>query len=214
MNASTVSGAPSPALRLAIFVPVGPVPAWVARLAGDCASLPDVALVALLRDEGTPPADGEAPRQVALTAPPGVAEWSGANPADSAGWLSGQGVEVLLDLRRAPAPLPQGPARHWTLVPVGDDARSNPAKYREMFQRRAEKGQCVNQPYLGCREFAARFRLVDQPADEAPAIDETRDLGWMLFDMDFTAVNDAKPQFFRADMQHGVIDLTKAQVMG
>lgn len=121
MNASTVSGALSPALRLAIFVPVGPVPAWVARLAGDCASLPDVALVALLRDEGTPPADGEAPRQVALTAPPGVAEWSGANPADSAGWLSGQGVEVLLDLRRAPAPLPQGPARHWTLVPVGDD---------------------------------------------------------------------------------------------
>ena len=100
------------------------------------------------------------------------------------------------------------------LVPVGDDARSNPAKYREMFKRRAEKGQCVNQPYLGCREFSARFRLVDQPADEAPAITETRDLGWMLFDMDFTAGNDPKPQFFRADMQHGVIDLTKAQVMG
>lgn len=103
---------------------------------------------------------------------------------------------------------------HAELVPVGDDARSNPAKYREMFQRRAEKGQCVNQPYLGCREFAARFRLVDHPADEAPAIDETRDLGWMLFDMDFTAVNDPKPQFFRANMQHGVIDLSKAQVMG
>jgi CRISPR-associated protein Cas5d len=100
------------------------------------------------------------------------------------------------------------------LVPVGDDARSNPAKYREMFKRRAEKGQCVNQPYLGCREFSARFRLVDQPADEAPAINETRDLGWMLFDMDFTAVSDPKPQFFRADMQRGVIDLTKAQVMG
>lgn len=103
---------------------------------------------------------------------------------------------------------------HAELVPVGDDARNNPAKYREMFQRRAEKGQCVNQPYLGCREFAARFRLVDQPEDGAPAIDETRDLGWMLFDMDFTAGNDPKPQFFRADMQHGVIDLTKAQVMG
>ncbi len=103
---------------------------------------------------------------------------------------------------------------HAELVPVGDDARNNPAKYREMFQRRAEKGQCVNQPYLGCREFAARFRLVDQPEDGAPAIDETRDLGWLLFDMDFTAVGDPKPQFFRADMQHGVIDLTKAQVMG
>ena len=58
---------------------------------------------------------------------------------------------------------------HAELLPVGDDARANPAKYREMFQRRAEKGQCVNQPYLGCREFAARFRLVTDPDSEAPA---------------------------------------------
>ena len=103
---------------------------------------------------------------------------------------------------------------HADLLAVGDDARSNPAKYREMFQRRAEKGQCVNQPYLGCREFAARFRLVDEPTAEALAIDESRDLGWMLYDMDFAAVDDPKPRFFRADMQRGVIDLTKAQVMG
>ena len=34
-------------------------------------------------------------------------------------------------------------------------------KYTEMFTRRARKGQCVNQPYLGCREFAAQFRLVE-----------------------------------------------------
>ena len=101
---------------------------------------------------------------------------------------------------------------HADLVPVGDDARANPAKYREMFQRRAEKGQCVNQPYLGCREFAARFRLVTDPASEAPALNETRDLGWMLYDMDFAAVDDRKPRFFRADLQNGVIDLTQAQV--
>ena len=103
---------------------------------------------------------------------------------------------------------------HAELLPVGDDARANSAKYREMFQRRAEKGQCVNQPYLGCREFAARFRLIRQLADEAPAIDETRDLGWMLYDMDFTVADDPKPRFFRADMQRGVIDLTTAQVTG
>jgi len=101
---------------------------------------------------------------------------------------------------------------HADLLPVGDDARANPAKYREMFQRRAEKGQCVNQPYLGCREFAARFRLVTDPASEAPALTESRDLGWMLYDMDFAAVNDPKPRFFRADLQNGVIDLTQAQV--
>ncbi|MBL8397302.1 MAG: type I-C CRISPR-associated protein Cas5 [Candidatus Accumulibacter sp.] len=103
---------------------------------------------------------------------------------------------------------------HADLVAVGEDAFDNPAKYREMFQRRAEKGQCVNQPYLGCREFAARFRLVGDPGDEAPAIDESRDLGWMLYDMDFSAVDDPKPRFFRADMRRGVIDLFSAQVMG
>ena len=87
-------------------------------------------------------------------------------------------------------------------------------KYSEMFTRRAGKGQCVNQPYLGCREFAARFRLVDDPASESQALDESRDLGWMLYDMDFENVDDPKPRFFRADMQRGVIDLTKAQVTG
>ena len=101
---------------------------------------------------------------------------------------------------------------HAELLPVGDDSRANPAKYREMFQRRAEKGQCVNQPYLGCREFAARFRLVTDLTSEAPALTESRDLGWMLYDMDFAAVDDPKPRFFRADLQNGVIDLTQAQV--
>ncbi len=103
---------------------------------------------------------------------------------------------------------------HADLLPVDGDALGNPAKYREMFQRRAEKGQCVNQPYLGCREFAARFRLIADPAAESPAIDETRDLGWMLFDMDFAVADDPKPRFFRADMQRGVIDLSTAQVTG
>ena len=101
---------------------------------------------------------------------------------------------------------------HADLLAVGDDARANLAKYREMFQRRAEKGQCVNQPYLGCREFAARFRLVADPTSEAPALNETRDLGWMLYDMDFAAVDDPKPRFFRADLHNGVIDLAQAQV--
>ncbi|MER2602889.1 MAG: type I-C CRISPR-associated protein Cas5c [Candidatus Competibacter phosphatis] len=102
---------------------------------------------------------------------------------------------------------------HAEQVPVGEDALKNPAKYREMFQRRAERGQCVNQPYLGCREFAARFRFIDDLAGEQAALDETRDLGWMLYDMDFAAVDDPKPKFFRAEMQGGVIDLSSAQVM-
>jgi CRISPR-associated protein Cas5d len=49
---------------------------------------------------------------------------------------------------------------HAEMQLVGDEARANPKKYLESFERRALKGQCVNQPYLGCREFAADFHLV------------------------------------------------------
>ncbi len=82
-----------------------------------------------------------------------------------------------------------------------------PAKFFAMFERRARKGQCVNQPYLGCREFAARWRLVDDPATEPPPIAETRDLGWMLHDLDFSDPADPQPRFFRAMMNAGVIEV-------
>jgi CRISPR-associated protein Cas5d len=82
-----------------------------------------------------------------------------------------------------------------------------PAKFFSMFERRARKGQCVNQPYLGCREFAARWRLVDELTAEPPPIAETRDLGWMLHDLDFTAPGDPQPRFFRAEMRQGVIEV-------
>jgi CRISPR-associated protein Cas5d len=85
--------------------------------------------------------------------------------------------------------------------------QSPPAKYRAMFERRAEAGQCVNQPYLGCREFAAHFRHVADPAAEPPPIAETRDLGWILHDLDFTRANDPQPRFFRAQLENGVIDV-------
>jgi CRISPR-associated protein Cas5d len=79
------------------------------------------------------------------------------------------------------------------------------AKYAAMFERRAKKGQCFNQPYLGCREFAAAFRLVDPRAEPAMPLDETRDLGWMLYDLDYSDPANIKPQFFRAEMKAGVI---------
>ncbi|MCX8085965.1 MAG: type I-C CRISPR-associated protein Cas5c [Rhodocyclaceae bacterium] len=91
---------------------------------------------------------------------------------------------------------------------------NTPAKFHEMFLRRAEKGQCINQPYLGCREFACDFRLVRPGENGPPAIQESRDLGWMLYDMDFSNPADPKPTFFRAEMKSGVIDLTNAEVRG
>jgi CRISPR-associated protein Cas5d len=83
-----------------------------------------------------------------------------------------------------------------------------PQKYFAMFERRVRSGQCVNQPYLGCREFDARVRLVDDISSEPPPIAETRDLGWMLHDLDFTRLSDPQPVFFRAQMNAGVIEVS------
>ena len=83
----------------------------------------------------------------------------------------------------------------------------NPGKYNAMFERRASKGQCFNQPYLGTRECSASFRIVNPELEELSApINENRDLGLMLYDMDF-AGNLEKPDamFYHAIMENGVI---------
>lgn len=83
----------------------------------------------------------------------------------------------------------------------------NPAKYNEIFVRRAKKGQCFCQPYLGTREFSASFKLVNLETDnhERP-IAESRDLGIMLYDMDFET-NESNPSamFFHARLENGII---------
>lgn len=81
----------------------------------------------------------------------------------------------------------------------------SPAKYAAMFERRARKGQCFNQPYLGCREFSADFRLVDPQAEPSKPIEESRDLGWMLYDLDYADPVAPTPLFFRAEMNRGVV---------
>lgn len=78
------------------------------------------------------------------------------------------------------------------------------AKYAEMFRRRATRGQCVNQPYLGTREFDCRFRLIDDASQEAAPINETRELGLMLYDLDFAGPA-ATPMFFRAALANGTV---------
>ena len=87
-------------------------------------------------------------------------------------------------------------------------ADENPMKYYQMFERRASQGQCFTQPYLGTREFSASFRLVD-PNELCPALSAeqggNRDLGIMLYDMDFSNPKDIQAMFYRAEMKEGVI---------
>lgn len=87
----------------------------------------------------------------------------------------------------------------------GKDPDSGYGKYVAMFERRAEKGQCFNQPYLGCREFSCSFRLVGEIDSEPSPIDETRTLGWMLYDMDYADRDNPMPRFFNAELVNGVV---------
>lgn len=84
---------------------------------------------------------------------------------------------------------------------------NTPEKFLNMFERRAKKGQCINQPYLGCREFACDFRLIEKPENEPAPINETRGLGWMLYDMDYSNLADPMPRFFDAQMVKGSIKI-------
>ena len=79
------------------------------------------------------------------------------------------------------------------------------AKHIAMFNRRAAAGQCFHRPYLGTREFAAHFELLEEvlPTSNLPEVQRNRDLGWMLHDIDHA--NDHTPYFFRATLVDGVM---------
>ena len=83
----------------------------------------------------------------------------------------------------------------------------NPGKFQDIIKRRLERGQCYSMPYFGTREFAAHFaRCTELPPCPEELLGE-RDLGWMLWDMDYTDPQDIKPKFFRAKLVDGAMDV-------
>lgn len=91
------------------------------------------------------------------------------------------------------------------------NASDNPGKFQDIVKRRLRKGACYAAPYLGTRECTAHFRLWEGGAIEG--IDETRDLGYMLYDMDYSDPENIQPMFFHAKMEHGCIDLRGCEVI-
>lgn len=100
------------------------------------------------------------------------------------------------------------------LTPAASAPSDTIQKYREQFLRRAERGQCFFQPYLGCREFAASFEI---PNGSETPLRESRDLGWMVYDI-FDLEGPTRPvldeaqlresrrlSLFEARMENGVI---------
>lgn len=91
---------------------------------------------------------------------------------------------------------------HFELTPRAGP-QENVIKFGEIFERRLAKGQHFHQPYFGCRELAAEVL----PADSAPPpIAESRDLGLMLWDIEY-GPKARRPLFFDAHLDHGVLEV-------
>jgi len=90
-------------------------------------------------------------------------------------------------------------------------AEDSVVKFQEMFLRRSERGQCYHRPYLGCREFAADFEVFTNGKPIPEPISETRDLGWILYDMDFNG-KEPMPRFFRANLDNGRMMIDEKEV--
>ena len=90
----------------------------------------------------------------------------------------------------------------------------NPGKFKDIIMRRLRRGECFHMPYFGCREFPANFCLCEEEEIRTAYDDvEEKDLGFMLYDMDYSDRNNIQPMFFRAVMKRGVLDLRDCEVI-
>jgi CRISPR-associated protein Cas5d len=80
----------------------------------------------------------------------------------------------------------------------------NVPKFVDMFTRRVEKGQHFHAPYLGTRECAADVFSAD---GAPPPIDDSRDLGRILWWIDYAASGGVRPHFFDARLANGVLQV-------
>lgn len=87
----------------------------------------------------------------------------------------------------------------------------NPGKFQDIMRRRLKKGQCYHQPCFGCREFPAHFK--EWEGDMIETIPLTKDLGYMLYGMDYSDPSEIRPKFFRAQLVNGVLDLRDCEVV-
>lgn len=99
---------------------------------------------------------------------------------------------------------------HFEIVPEKAGPDDTVKKHYNIALRRLRKGQYFNPPCLGTREFGASVELIEDGRIPKSRLSGTQDLGWMLFDLDYSEPSDIQPEFFKAVMQDGVIDLIPA----
>lgn len=88
--------------------------------------------------------------------------------------------------------------------------RDTEEKHYAIFCERARNGRQFHQPYFGCEEFVANFKLIEKD-DEIPEScykGEEIDFGYMLYDINYENMS---PIVYNAVMRNGIIDLTQLQ---
>jgi CRISPR-associated protein Cas5d len=89
----------------------------------------------------------------------------------------------------------------------------NPGKFQDILKRRLQRGQCYHTPYFGVREFPVKFRLWDKQKAVPTAYQGEKDLGYMLYDLDYQGESGIEPMFFRAVLRDGKLDLRDCEVL-
>lgn len=94
------------------------------------------------------------------------------------------------------------------------NSSDNTGKFKDIIMRRLRKGECYHTPYFGCREFPVRFCICEEEeVSTAYANIEEKDLGFMLFDMDYSDEENIQPMFFRAVMKRGILEVKDCEVI-
>lgn len=86
-------------------------------------------------------------------------------------------------------------------------ASDNAGKFQDIIKRRIRRGQFYSKPYFGCREFPAHFRACEALLPCPEELKGMRDLGYMLWDLDYSDPENITPLFFRAALRDGVLEV-------
>ncbi|MEY8318590.1 type I-C CRISPR-associated protein Cas5c [Oscillospiraceae bacterium 50-58] len=95
---------------------------------------------------------------------------------------------------------------HFDITDQAADS-DNAGKFQDIVKRRIKRGQFYSQPYFGCREFPAQFKACEALPSCPEELKGVRDLGYMLWDLDYSDPENITPLFFRAALRDGVLEV-------
>lgn len=100
---------------------------------------------------------------------------------------------------------------HFVIIPEKAGPGDTVEKHYNIILRRLRKGQHFHAPCLGTREFGCQVELIEDDFIPPSPLSGVLELGWMLYDLDFSDLQNIQPYFFKAALMDGVLDLSNIQ---